>query len=165
MLWGMRYFGSRSGMSFTMGEVDYPLAPPSGVRLENEMRIMKDLELSDQLVQMPAEDINRNPFTAQRTKEVVTEYVPVDDTLDRQEMERLRRMQLEREKLLAQISDQANNMKVSSIMLGTRPVAVVDGKPVTVGNTVGLFKVERIEDRVVVISAEGLQFRLSMGDD
>lgn len=164
MLWGMRYFGTRSGMDWT-GQTDVNFVPPpTGMRMENEQRIMHDLEMSDKLVQLPSDDIQRNPFTSQRTREAAPN-IP-DDSLGRAEMARLARERAERERKLQDITDQASKMTVSSIMLGSRPVAVVNGTPVTVGNTVeNVFKVERIEDRIVIIAAEGLQFRLSMDKD
>ena len=100
--------------------------------------------------QVPLEFLKKNPFLLAEpvVEQVVAEPIKakVPDA-----QEKLRKLQ-------AKFAD----LQLQTVMGGDTPVAIIDGRIVKAGATIGPFKVVVIENRTVVLESEGHQFRLQM---
>lgn len=162
MLWTMRWFGTRSGMDFRANPMEFTLEAPNRLVVANESRILKDLANSDKIVQVSADKLLRNPFQTERDIEL-SAMLPEGGGTDAERQRELMRRNAERQARLGRIKDMAEHMRVTSIITGKVPVAVVDGKPVRVGDNLGeFFKVTHISGRDVTLEADGKSYTLAL---
>jgi hypothetical protein len=67
-----------------------------------------------------------------------------------------------RENLIANYTAQASKLRLESIMLGSQPKAMVNGKLIGEGSVVAEFRVLKIEARRIVVEREGIQLEIQM---
>lgn len=132
------------------------LDPNNPIRSENIDELFRDTEsilgmfsADVAATQVPIEYVKKNPFelTGKADGGVV---VPVNDG----EKARARRR--------AQLESELSNYKLNSVMLGTRKIAIIGSDFKQEGDTLGSFKVEKIEELSVTLSAEGETFQLTI---
>lgn len=67
-----------------------------------------------------------------------------------------------RRELLSTLSGQAKALKVTSVMMGPKPRAVINGELVGEGDVVAGFRVVKIEARRIVIDRDGIALEVTM---
>jgi hypothetical protein len=100
--------------------------------------------------QVPIEYVQKNPFEMPKVEEATQQV----DTTDR-----------ERQLMLQKLDREFKTLKLQSIMLGQRKIAVINGELKQVGQAVGSFRIEAIDGRQVVLSAMGEKFILTQAED
>lgn len=159
LLFGMRKLGSVKRIQMVDFKIDYPLEKAERDRLSKDHEeILRDLQTSGNVVQVPLEQVQANPFEWKLTERKV-ERGPDDAALaaerSRKEIEARRR----------EIESRAGLLKLNSVLAGAVPCAKISGTLVRVGDTLDeTFMVEKIEGRTVTLSAEGMTFNLSLGE-
>jgi hypothetical protein len=163
LLYGMRQIGLGVGLDFRLPEIDYPVDAGKAVvvRDERHQKVMNDLETSENILQVPLEELRRNPFRlGADPQEIVAE--PGEDpaaTAARLAAERERQRQQEINRTLEAI-------EVNSVLTGSVPLARINGKAVRIGDRVAdVFIVRAIYGRTVELEADGKVYRRSMGGD
>jgi hypothetical protein len=158
MLFGMRKLGMAGGVELIDIKIDYPIDAKDQASGADHRAILEDLRTSGQVVQVPSELVQMNPFEwKDESKSVET----VDDSA-RTEQERLRKAQAARE---AQLKSALAAMKLNSVMGGRVPMAQISGQLVRVGDVIGPgFMVMRIEGRTVALEVDGKEFVLALGE-
>ncbi|MGF1635154.1 MAG: hypothetical protein ACFCVE_14980 [Phycisphaerae bacterium] len=78
-----------------------------------------------------------------------------------------RRADALREKAVARASlkEAADDLRLTSTLMGRNPAAVIDGKLVRVGDVLASFRVLAIEPRRVVLEREGVRFEVEMAGE
>jgi hypothetical protein len=94
--------------------------------------------------------VQKNPFEMPKVEEATQQV----DTTDR-----------ERQLMLQKLDREFKTLKLQSIMLGQRKIAVINGELKQVGQAVGSFRIEAIDGRQVVLSAMGEKFILTQAED
>ena len=64
--------------------------------------------------------------------------------------------------MLANYQAEAAKLRLDSIMWGTQPKAMIDGKLVAEGDVVALFRVLKIEPRRIIVEREGIRLAILM---
>jgi len=161
LLYGMRQVGLGVGLDLRLPTIDYPVdaAEAVVVRDERHQRIMDDLATSESILQVPLDNLQRNPFRLDSAPaEIVAE--PGEDpeaTAARiaAERERQRRQEIKRT---------LDAIEVNSVLTGAVPLARINGKPVRIGERVAdVFVVRAIYGRTVELEADGRVYRKTMG--
>jgi hypothetical protein len=67
-----------------------------------------------------------------------------------------------RENLVANFTAQASKLDLQSIVMGSQPRAMVNGKLVGEGSVVADFRVLKIESRRIVVEREGIRLEIQM---
>lgn len=67
-----------------------------------------------------------------------------------------------RQKQLSTVQAQASALQVTSVLMGARPRAVINGELVGEGDVVAAFRVLKIEARRIVIEREGIRLEITM---
>lgn len=91
--------------------------------------------------QVPVQYVKKNPFVLDRPK--TAEGKPAETGDDRRRYEQW----------LAGLKRDIHNLRLDAVMGGAQPMAIVDGKPVHVGDTVGRFEVEAIQGQTMRLRA------------
>ncbi len=156
-LYLMRTVGVRGGVAFTTPKIDYPVDGEGVVDDEAHQRVMEALRTSDDIVQVPLADLQRNPFLLDDSEEIpeIAEAPTYD--LDAE----LRR-KAEQRKL--EISRTLESLEVNSIISGHVPIARINGVPVRIGDTIAIFTVRAIHGRSVELEADGKLYSKVLGD-
>lgn len=149
-LWGMHHLGTRGNVELVNISIDYPL--DSNSTSADYTDIITDLQGSTQLVQVPPDRIQMNPFSWKATSETAVAGTG-GKTAQQLEAERAQR---EHERFLASLDATVASFKVGSVMGGRVPMAQISGQLVRVGDTLAEhFTVEKIEGRAITLTAEG----------
>jgi hypothetical protein len=117
----------------------------------------------------PVPPITRNLFA------VRMEYFPIDGSRTAEsdteggfwaKLEKSMRLQTDqkdkRENLTANITAQAEKLKVQSTVMGPKPRAMVNGELVGEGDVVAEFRVLKIESRRIIVEREGIRLEILM---
>ncbi len=156
LLMGMRQLGMAGGVELVDIKIDYPIDEKDRASGPDHNTILEDLRTSGQVVQVPSELVQMNPF---EWKDNTAKNDVVDDT-SRLEAERLRKAQQARD---SQLKAALAAMKLNSVMGGRVPMAQISGQLVRVGDIVGPgFTVKRIEGRTVALEVDGREFVLAL---
>jgi len=67
-----------------------------------------------------------------------------------------------RQNLIQNLTDQASQMELQSIVMGAKPKALVDGELVGEGDVVASFRVLKIESRRIIVEREGIRLEIQM---
>lgn len=111
--------------------------------------------------QVPVEFTKKNPFV-RPAKKVEIKVVDKGPTVDESAVAKQR----EHEKVLRNLNKELAGLTLKSVLPnGSRSVAVIGNKVVQVGNTVGSFKVTKIANVTVTLTASGQTFSLSLETD
>jgi hypothetical protein len=106
--------------------------------------------------QVPIEFVKQNPFHIERSKKI--DPVVTTDT-SALEAERAR------ERRLKELHKQFEAMRLTSVVLGARPLAIIDNELYQPGSAIGDFKVKSIDELSVVLVADGDQWGLKLNRD
>lgn len=156
-LLGMRKL-TAPGSALATVTIDY--TPGKRSAADAHRRLVEVLDRSSTPVQVPTDQIKKNPFQLS----VAPAAAPIaPGGEDKEAMEiRLRAAELAaRQKKLV---DALGTLKVNGVMKGAVPVARVNGELVRVGDPVGdgLFRVSAIGERGVTLAADGKEYELTM---
>jgi hypothetical protein len=158
LLFGMRQLGMAGGVELIDIKIDYPIDAKDRAQGPDHRAILEDLRTSGEVVQVPAELVQMNPFEWKAESNAVE---TVDDSA-RTEAERLRKAQQARE---SQLKSALAAMKLNSVMGGRVPMAQISGQLVRIGDVIGPgFTVMRIEGRTVALEVDGREFVLALGE-
>jgi hypothetical protein len=174
-IWGMRSIGLR-GQTLLAQEVSGELSIDTNKRAimtVEDQRLLRDLNASRTDRQVPADELQKNPFTladAARPKSRPTPGQPVAKDATEEEIRAARQQQL-----VGALGD----FKLQGVMGGTNALARINGKAYRIGDTLGdkgdnkmnpagqqpgaaKFVITAIEGREITVTAEGFTFILSM---
>jgi hypothetical protein len=147
MVYGMRQYAMGAGIKYAKVDINYPLDGPVK-STGDDQRILADLRRSEVPLQVPADQLQKNPFMLNANAKVVAP-TPGPKGPDRQE----------------QLRTALGKLALRSVMDGKTPVARINDELVRVGDKVGgVFTVTGIHGRTVELSAEGAVFTLGMPD-
>jgi len=161
MLYGMRTYGMRSGISFKEVKVEFT-GDTATTKSASYQRIMNDLEQAGKPVQIPGERLKKNPFMLGAAQS------PTDPTADTAAIEARKREELarvQRERHAADVATALSTLQLHSVMDGRVPVARVNEETVRVGSKLAeFFTVTAITGRELELESEGQTYVLSMDD-
>lgn len=161
MLYGMRTYGMRSGISFKEVKVEFT-GDNNTTKSASYQRIMNDLEQAGKPIQIPGERLKKNPFMLGAAQS------PTDPTANAAELaakknEELARLQ--RERHIADVQTALSTLQLHSVMDGRVPVARVNEETVRIGSKLAeFFTVTAISGRELELESEGQTYVLSMDD-
>jgi len=165
-IYGMRFMGVNAAFGGESIKIDYTAEKglESAKRFE---RVMAELDASMSAVQVadggslgaasflrPVED---EPDTG-----AYSEPTGIDD-LDRLARLAAERRQLELEERTQLIQGELGRLNVQGIIGGRVPAARINGQPVRVGQSLGVFEVVEISGKGVIVEADGARFELRIG--
>lgn len=99
--------------------------------------------------QVAVEELAKNPFALPEADESPKEAAPDVAALNRQAR-------------LKQLQEELTELKVQSVLTGSKSLAVVSGKVVRVGDKIGSFTVKAIAANGLTLTAEGQSFDLAL---
>jgi hypothetical protein len=67
-----------------------------------------------------------------------------------------------RQNLIQNLTDQASQLELQSIVMGAKPKALIDGELVGEGDVVASFRVLKIESRRIIVEREGIRLEIQM---
>lgn len=159
-IFGMRTLGTRAGIAMGGEVVDY--TPPDMEKAKSYDRIMSEIARVQTPLDVTLGEFGKSPFMLEAPPQPVMLEGPGENPLDeatqkKQEQER------KRAERIAHLSEKLGTLKLQSIMTGKRPLARISGETIQVGQTVlEEFVLMRIEDRSIVLTADDMQFELSL---
>ena len=159
VLVAMRQFGLGPGAELATVKIDYPLDEQNQLKTDH-VKVLTDLQATDEVKQVPLEEIQMNPFEwrALKPKESVKAGRAEVDP------EELSRKQLEAQR--QKIIDAASRLELNSVIGGRVPLARISGDMVKVGDVVGeIFTVTSITGRSVDLRAGEQTFTLTLGEN
>jgi hypothetical protein len=160
-LFAMRQLGLGPALSLADVAVEYKPEESAKAGAASG-KVLADLERSRRAVQVPAENITQDPFELNAEQNNVASPEIDADLARRAEMER-RQAALEARQ--QDIEDALDELSLQSVMLGSRPVARINGQIYKVGMTVGeFFIITGIEGRDVKLFADDSTYTLSLDD-
>lgn len=159
-LFAMRKLGLGPQTTQAAAKVDLEVdGGASADSLRQYQRMIERLRLSARPVQVPQDRVVGNPFAM---ADVETDLGPTEPTRLGPTGEELARQA--REKRLQEVANELSTLKLQSVMGGRVPLARINDKIMKVGDRVGKnFELVAIEGRTAVLSAEGLEFELTLG--
>ncbi|MBC7835565.1 MAG: hypothetical protein H7Y88_10775 [Phycisphaerales bacterium] len=168
-LGAMRYLGMGPRSSLADVKIEYDVNEQGGdpAKKVDHLRVLADLSQSHLTVQVPADQVQRNPFrmAGALEAEVIQEPgmpAPPETGAGAREAERLRQLAVEREKL---IMSGLASLTINTIIGGDtgNAVARISGQTVRIGDLVDdLFTVTEIHGRGVVLTVDGKAYSLEM---
>lgn len=160
LLFGMRKLGTVRRIEMVDFKIDYPVEKAELQRLSKDHEeVLAELKASGELVQVPLEGVQTDPFEWKLTERKVKRDTQDDSAL---EAELARKAAEERKRELVA---RAARLRLNGVMGGRVPVANVSGTLVKVGDVIDdTFTVKAIEGRSVVIVADGTEFTVSIGE-
>lgn len=159
LLLGMRKLGMTRRIEMVDFKIDYPIEKAELDKLNKDHEeVLRELNSSGQLVQVPLDQVQTNPFQWKLTEQSVQPGTG-DANL---EAELARKAQEARKR---QVDSRFALLKLNSVMGGRVPVAQISGTLVKIGDVLDeLFTVTAIEGRSVTLDAEGASYTLSLGE-
>lgn len=154
VLYIMRQFGLGTRLELVDVKIDYPIDDAKRNNTAHE-KVLAELRDSAVAVQVPLNDVKKNPFELGLRKE---EPLPrkIAEPIDREAYEREQRQRL--------IQTTFKSLELNSVLAGSTPIARISGENVRVGDKVrNLFIVHAIHGRSVELIADGEKYTLSMG--
>ncbi|RMH26785.1 MAG: hypothetical protein D6693_06555 [Planctomycetota bacterium] len=156
VLYIMRQFGLGSGLTLVDMQIDYPIDGPKPSEVDEHRRVIAALRDSAHAVQVPLEEVKKNPFRLNLQEEDAAPVAQARPTISEEERRRRQRADL--------IQTTLAGLELNSVIAGSVPIARISGENVRVGDLVkGLFLVREIRGRSVVLSADGETYTLTMG--
>ena len=171
-IYAMRYIGMQAGIKESVTMVEYTASTTTPDFVKRFDKVMEDLEEVSVSVRFDDEtQLPQTPFTLASIEEQEEfEYQPTDTPEDpsiyqaRLARERALREQAQRDALISEYEYVAGNLKLQSVIGGSRPVARISGEPVGIGMMVAdMFEVTSIKGSTVTLEVDGLKFELSLG--
>ncbi len=164
-LFAMRKIGLATRFKMPDITIDYPIEKADlSVITKDHERMIEQLRSSEELVQVPLEQVQMNPFALRipGNSSQPTAAATGPTAAEREAA----RLAAERQKRLAELQGKVKSLTLNSVMgSGSVPVARVSGQLVRVGDLIQeLFIVARIEGRSVTLMADGQEFVLTLGE-
>lgn len=159
VLFGMRRLGLGTRLVWAdVVKIDYPIEKiDQSVVSKEQKEVMNDLNDARNLVQVPLQDVQSNPFDWKFAEAKVVATGPDPAAVA---AEKARLALEERRKHIAL---EVQQLKLNSVMAGRVPLANINGKLVRVGDTINdLFVVKAITGRTVELESDGQKFTLEM---
>lgn len=158
-LFAMRQLGLGPALSLADVAVEYTPEETAKAGIASG-KVLADLERSRRAVQVPQENITKDPFELNADKGVDTSPKIDADLAMRAEMERQRAA---REARAKEITSALGGLSLQSVMLGSKPVARINGEIYRVGMTIAeYFIITGIEGREVTLFADDQTYTLSI---
>jgi hypothetical protein len=163
VLAGMRKVGLGPATATAAANFDASLADSAATPRRDHRPVLADLNATRTQLQVPDDQVRGNPFLfaalgGDATDPAAAERAAAEAL--KVEAERLRKLASVREQQLAQ---SLTNLRLNSVVGGSRPRARINGQLVGVGERVGeFFIVKAIHGRAVDLDAEGKLFTLQM---
>lgn len=164
MLYGMRQYGMKSGMTFQTVSIDWDQTRATAKPSAEEQRILSALGFRGETPQVPSEKIDKNPFLL--SIEPPTELPSaVPGTGGPTLAERLAELARQRaEQRAAELRAALARIELNSIVTGSRPVAKINGRVHVVGDVVAEhFRLAAIDGRSVTLEADGVGHVVEIG--
>ncbi|MFM9958910.1 MAG: hypothetical protein ACKVZJ_12635 [Phycisphaerales bacterium] len=160
LLLGMRKLGMTRRIEMVDFKIDYPIEKAELQRLSKDHEeVLTELKASGELVQVPLEKVQTDPFEWKLSEKKVQRDTQDDAAL---EAELARKAAEDRKR---DLENRAARMKLNGVMGGRVPVANIGGTLVKVGDLVDeTFTVKSIEGRTVIVEADGKEFTISIGE-
>lgn len=162
LLYGMRMMGVSKRLTMKDVKIDYPLerAEQSVTRAEHE-RVIRALASSENVIQVPLEQVQMNPFALRSDAEAAA---PTENGPSAEELAAARSAK-ERDARVKKLQDALKKLKLNSVVAsGHMPVAQISGQVVKIGDIVAEeFIVGKIKQRSVVLLADGQEYELEIG--
>jgi len=157
-LLGMRKLTS-PGAAMATVNIDY--TPGQRGVADAHKRLVEVLDRSTTPVQVPTDQIKKNPFQFATAPTTAT---PIAKGGEDAEAAAIRMRAAELAARQKKIVDALGTLKVNGVMQGSVPVARVNGEMVRIGDTIaeGLFTVAAIGGRGVTLQADGREYELAM---
>lgn len=156
-LWAMRTYATRVGVALNTPLIEVDTTTTQKLT-PNQERIIAVLSDDGPPPQIPAQEITKNPFELglDRPQTIVGNRIEANPQNDAARLAREREQAIQRE--LA-------GFRLSSIIGGARPLAMISGGTYMAGSSIGeFFKVVSIEGRVVVLEADSKRYELRLRD-
>lgn len=158
-LFAMRQLGLGPALSLADVAVEYTPEESAKAGIASG-KVLADLERSRRAVQVPQENITQDPFELNADKGIDTSPKIDADLAMRAELERQRQALEARAK---KIETALNGLTLQSVMLGSKPVARINGEIYRVGMTIAdYFIITGIEGREVTLFADDQTYTLSI---
>lgn len=159
-IYGMRMYGMNKGIDFTGTELSVPKIGSDADRASFEV-VLARLDRSDQPVQVPIDRIGKDPFSLGELAGTRPAVARNDDADRRRQMEEAERRFEQRKR---EIEGALTRVSIQSLMGGRNPVASINGKLVSKGDTVeDILTVQRITSTSVIFEVDGLLFEIGVG--
>lgn len=157
LLLGMRKFATGGAADFNPIKIEYTRDAAAVARANAQRSVLDALERSGSPVQVPTDQIKKNPFELASKPKVATDATPAGPSSDQIQA----RTAAERAK---KVADALAALKLNSVMDGPTPLARINGETVRAGDTLtdGLFTVKHISGRTVVLESDGKEYQLQM---
>lgn len=160
VLYTMRRFGLGGELDLLELNIDYPVEDREQLVVEDQaqQQILEELERGVETMQIPLNDVKKNPFELAflKPQRSEPEPAPTQRVSEEERRERERRQRIQQ--TLAEL-------ELDSILGGQVPVARISGELVREGDTVAdLFTVRAIKGRSVELEVDGKVHVLAMGD-
>lgn len=156
-LWAMRTYATRIGVALNTPLIEVDTTTTQKLT-PNQERIIAVLSDDGPPPQVPAQEITKNPFELglDRPQAIAGNRFDGSAQNDAARLAREREQAIQRE--LA-------GFRLSSIIGGARPLAMISGGTYMAGSSLGqYFKVVSIEGRVVVLEADSKRYELRLRD-
>ena len=160
LLYGMRKLGTTGKLDLVNIKIDYPVDGFAQKSAEDHRAIIEELLHGHMVSQVPIDGIQMNPFhwhwmaPSSGGGPVVDEAARLAELKRRAEEEKRR-----------QVETALRRIRLNSVIGGQRPAAYISGNRYEVGDTVNdLFVVKSIQGRSVVLTHEGQEFVLTIGE-
>lgn len=155
----MRQLGLGVKLDFVNVDLNYPVEDGDALTLEHE-KILRDLDLGVDDVQVPLENVQKNPF------EIVSQRLSEPEPAQGESPSaRLRRELAERRR---RVDAAFAKLRLNSVLAGSVPVARISGQTVRVGDTIeDAFIVRAIHGRSVELESTelpGAAYTLALGE-
>lgn len=164
-IYAMRQMGMKSGMDFEAKAVAFKseFTPEDHARFQ---RVLRELELGDMLVQIPAASAGSNPFFIGLSREDTRAQDAAAAAAERERQRAEAQARQAAEARLAQISGALKKLRLGTIVSGRMPVATINNEVVRVGDTVEeVFTVVEILPAAVTLEADGVRYTLTPQDN
>jgi hypothetical protein len=160
VLFAMRQFGMTRRIEMLDFKIDYPIEKAEMIKLSKDHEeVLRELHSSGELVQVPLEQVQTNPFEWKLAEKRVKSEDKDDAALEAELALKAA------EALKKKIEGRVAQMKLNGVMGGRVPVANISGTIVKVGDVFEeTFTVKAIEGRTVSLEAEGMAFTLEMAE-
>ncbi len=158
------YFMRRIGVGGSFAFANIEIEIPDSLNNRDDLEVvMRDISEKTTEKQVPLQNVKKNPFYIARQANPTDDVEPA--RVDNGEQERLERERAERARLAA-VEKAYKSLKLQSIMGGSRPMAMIDGRLHQIGARINeYFKITRIDDRSVEIRTEaGEAYTLTLGE-
>lgn len=159
LLLGMRKFATNGGGEFNPIKIEYTQDPAAAARAKAQKGVLDALERSGSPIQIPTEQIKKNPFELASNPKVTTEVTPTPAGMSEAE----KQARAAAEKIKKTVETLAS-LKLNGVMDGPTPLARINGETVRAGDTLadGLFTVKEITGRTVILESGGKEYQLNM---